>query len=329
MPHILQALRHPFNTRRVNQLVASGGGLVLDSAYPQWTIPSLKAAHVVAVSRYLAPDRNGQRNPKCISPSELALYLGNGIRVCFNWESTGHTWRGGYNAGLTEGQEARLQMRRLGLPDSVIVTHSIDEPVAYSEVPKAFAWMDGVDHGHHTGEHQGCYATFPVLDALHRGGYTYLWQTNARKWTGNNLDYPYATMYQHGQSGVSGIPAGTYDWNSVRVGVTDFGQYPPPSKPPPPPPPPVEPIIEEAEDMALVRGDAPPGQGNDTFPFVGNSAAVWRHVWTSDGPAIAHVADRAWALSQTVTVVSQSQIDRCVKLEQDAYTALVSAGKVG
>ena len=323
---------HPFNQRRIANATAAGSLLVLDSAYPQWTISSLKAAHVVAVSRYLAPDKNGQRNPKCIGPSELKLYVSNGIAVCFNWESTGKTWRGGHAAGVSEGKQARAQMRRLGVPDATVVTHSIDEAVAYSQVPTAVEWMAGVNDGHNVGRKQGCYATYPVLDALHKAGHVFLWQTNARAWTGNRPDYPHATMYQHGQSGVAGIPVGSYDWNTIPAGVVDFGQYPAPVKPPPPPPdnPPVVVPVEE-DEMALVQGDAEHGRGQQGFPFAGNGDAVWQLVYiVGRGGVAAYLGgeNRAWIQAVGPRRIPQAQVDALVKITEEQFASYAKAGQV-
>lgn len=215
---------------------------VLDAAYPAWTPDSLKAAGIPAICRYLS----WLPNSKVITPQEYGGYLAAGIAVTLNWESTGKSWRAGYEQGHSEGAEARRQARALGHPDDRPVIQSIDENVDPALLPLAVAYQQGFNDGGGCGP-QGAYSTALVLNELAgRGLISVGWQTNARGWYGNQDDSPHASLIQRTSKSHPSFPSNSYDESDIVGG--DWGQHPatpetPSVEPPPavhtPPPKPV------------------------------------------------------------------------------------------
>jgi hypothetical protein len=72
---------------------------------------ALRQAGITSVCRYLG------YGGKVIDKAEYDALHAAGISVMLNWETTGKSWREGYNTGVNEGREARRQARALGHPD--------------------------------------------------------------------------------------------------------------------------------------------------------------------------------------------------------------------
>lgn len=207
----------------------------LDSAYPTWTVDELRAAGIVAVGRYVAFKPNG----KVITHDEYVRYLSVGIAVFLVWESSGHSFTGGYAVGYAEGVEARKQARALGHPDERPVFAAYDTGTV--DLNAASAYMHGFNDGGGCGP-QGVYADVVVGEHLLGLGLCRMfWETNARGWPGDSIDDPRAVMVQRYAHVVAGV-AGSYDVNDVFA--TDFGQHPRPTSTPVPLPTPAAPPVQ-------------------------------------------------------------------------------------
>lgn len=200
---------------------------VLDAAYPRWSPDALKANGILGVCRYVGHDYWS----KAIKKPEYDALLAADIPVMLNFESTGTSWRGGFDAGFSEGGYGRSYARSLGHPDSRPVVYSADEGVPFSMLEVAGEYMRGVNAGDGTGTPQGFYGTAMAIDYLwDRGLISVAWQTNARGWEGNRPDSIHASILQRTSKSYGAFPANSYDENDVAK--SDWGQHPAPTDAP-------------------------------------------------------------------------------------------------
>lgn len=231
----------------------------LDSAFPRWTIAELKAAGIVAVFRYLAFKPNG----KVIEKPEYDGYIANGIAVGLVWESSGHSFTGGYAVGYVEGAEARKQARLLGHPDDRPLYTAYDVGALPSQV--IMDYQRGFNDGAGPSGAQGVYGDVAIGHALlDAGRCSVFWQTNARGWPGDRVDSPRAVMIQRYAQVVPGV-TGSYDVDDVFA--ADFGQHPRPvvapvPKPSPPTQHPTISIGDPHVHTTLISGIHLDGDGN-------------------------------------------------------------------
>lgn len=197
---------------------------VLDAAYPRWTPDALKANGIVGVCRYVGHDYWS----KAIKKDEYDATIAAGIPIMLNFESTGRSWRDGFNRGVSDGQAARAYARGLGHPDSRPIVYSADEGVPFSLLDTCGEYMHGVNVGDGTGIAQGFYGTAMAIDYLwDRGLISVAWQTNARGWEGNRPDSVHASIFQRTSHSFGAFPSSSYDENDVAK--ADWGQHPAPT----------------------------------------------------------------------------------------------------
>ena len=202
---------------------------VLDYSWWRPMVADLKAAGIVAVSRYVAWEPNG----KVITLDEYNALRAAGIGVILNWESTGTSYTGGYVQGTKDGAEARRQARALGHPDTRPIYASTDSGIEPQQA--LYDYQRGFNDGGGCGV-QGFYGDAACADALFvRGLINWFWEANARGWPGSAVDDPRAVIIQRTTHSHPNLPANQYD-ESDRMQL-DYGQVPAPPSPPPPVPP--------------------------------------------------------------------------------------------
>lgn len=191
----------------------------VDFSWSRPTVAQLHAAGKKFACRYLN-DPGG----KGLTRGELASYTLQRFPVVLNFESSGHTWRGGYAAGVRDGREAVSLRAALGLSDPVYF--SVDEDPTAAGSPglgTAEAYFRGVESvlGH---AGTGDYGSYALVQHLASAGVCALhWQTYA--WSGRNLS-PHANLYQwwNGRD----IAGSSVDFTRA---LTDyFGQHPAPAQ---------------------------------------------------------------------------------------------------
>lgn len=213
-------------------------GLVLDAAYPRWSITQLKAWHasgrLAGVIRYVGSSSNS----KNIQPREFDELVVARIPVGLVFESTGTDYTAGANAGAQDGTTARKAAHVCGFPDSRPIYSTVDR--GDHADPRLIAYQSAYNatcgQRHYR---EGFYGDRELGDELFGAGLLgWYWQTNARAWPGDALDDPRAAIIQRTSKRFPELAAGAYDESDVFA--TDWGQYPAPvpTKPVPPASPP-------------------------------------------------------------------------------------------
>lgn len=132
--------------------------------------------------RYIVPSIPG----KLIGLGEIEAAHRNDVDVLFVYETSGTTWRGGYDAGYVDAVTARRELQRLGAPHSVACYHAIDEQVWDTSIATAMKWLTGIRDGMKP-YRAGIYAQFSVVRAAHHAlPDVFRWQTQA--WSDNQVD---------------------------------------------------------------------------------------------------------------------------------------------
>ena len=243
---------------------------VLDFSWWRPAIADLKAAGIVAVSRYLAWYPPGSPGKVILKPEYDALRAA-GIEVVLNWESTGTSYTGGYAQGVKDGAEARRQARALGHPDTRPIIQSVDTGIQPSQV--LYDYQRGFNDGGGVGI-QGFYGDAACADALFaRALISVFWQANARGWPGSSVDDPRAALIQRTSKSHANLPANQYDESDRKQ--LDFAQAPAPAQAPAAPvtPPAVVSFLQAVALFlaALVKRAARSG---DTSALVGSINAL-------------------------------------------------------
>jgi Domain of unknown function (DUF1906) len=213
-------------------------GLVLDAAYPRWSIGQLKSWHesgrLAGVIRYVGSSHSS----KNIQPREFDELVAGGIPLGLVFESTGTDYTAGAAAGGPDGTTARVAAHACGFPDSRPIYSTVDRGdhanPALIDYQRAYNVTCGQRH-----YLEGFYGDRELGGELFGAGLLgWYWQTNARGWPGDALDDPRAAIIQRTSKRFPELASGAYDESDVFA--TDWGQYPAPvpSKPVPPASPP-------------------------------------------------------------------------------------------
>lgn len=213
-------------------------GLVLDAAFPRWSIGQLQSWHasgrLAGVIRYVG----SAASSKNITPHEFDELVMAKVPVGLVFESTGTDYTEGASAGSRDGTTARTAAHAIGFPDSRPIYSTVDRGDRADPrlIDYQRAYNVACGHRHWL---EGFYGDRELGDELFGSGLLgWYWQTNARGWPGDALDDPRAAIIQRTSKRFPELPAGAYDESDVFA--TDWGQYPAPvpTKPVPPASPP-------------------------------------------------------------------------------------------
>lgn len=204
-------------------------GLVLDAAYPRWSIEQLKAWHaagrIEGVIRYVGKTSNS----KNITAHEYGELDDAGIPRALVYESSGADYVGGAPAGSYAGAVAREAAMVAGHPNTRPIFTTVDRGDHASPLLIAYQGAFNV-HGS-----RAMYGDVELGESLFGAGLlTWFWQTNARAWPGDAHDDPRAALIQRTSKSFPELPAGSYDESNVFA--TDWGQWPIATPAPTPPP---------------------------------------------------------------------------------------------
>ncbi len=180
-------------------------------------IADLKSAGVTFVCRYLS-EVNAATEVKLLTPAEAKLLGDNGIAIVSNYEWTGTTPLGGFNAGVFDAQIARDQHAACGGPADRPIYFSVDFGTTPAQMPAIIDYFKGVASViglHRTGAYGGYYAIKGLFDA---GVITWGWQTYA--WSAGLWD-----ARAHIQQYSNGIDMAGHSVDYDRAMKPDFGQW--------------------------------------------------------------------------------------------------------
>lgn len=180
---------------------------------------ALKAADVVAVSRYLSyPSTLG----KVIGYDEYLELTNAGLQVVLNWEWVARDWAGGGMIGAQHASEAVRQARLLGYPQGDCVIGSCDYDVqnVAEIVAYASAFRDVV---HGAGYTVGVYGPTNVIDWCAANGFDVFWQSMSTGFTaGRNATLnPHTDWWQQGSITIAGQQC---DKNTIIRSISSGGQ---------------------------------------------------------------------------------------------------------
>lgn len=226
----------------------------LDYAGGRISGASLKANGISFVCRYLTDGGSGLPG-KQLLPDEFADLIANGIAVVFNWETTSNFMLGGYNAGVSDAQNALNYIRSLpGAPQDPVVYFSCDFDEAPSQDAAVQAYLQGAASVLGGMDHVGIYGAFYVCTRAQAAvGVKYIWQTEA--WSGGNITSAVNIMQRNGL-GYQTIDGVQCDINEAHT--DDFGQFSPgapvtaPSDPTPAPAGPNYAVDKPADEASQV-----------------------------------------------------------------------------
>lgn len=186
------------------------------------TAPSIAAMKehdpvVAFVCRYLS-EVNDETKIKLLTAAEAKADSAAGIAIVSNYEWTGTTALGGYNAGVYDARIAAQQHTACGGPADRPIYFSIDWDAQPGQMPVIIDYFHGVASIVSL-DRTGAYGSYEVIKALlNAGAIKWAWQTYA--WSGGQWD-PRAHIRQY-QNGV------TFGWREVDYDESmqaDFGQW--------------------------------------------------------------------------------------------------------
>lgn len=144
----------------------------VDYAFEKPPVAALKAAGISFVSRYLSTDP-----AKNLTASEASGLHAAGFSIVINWETTGSTFTGGYQAGLADAQAARKAATAVGVPGTVPIYYSVDSGT--TDVATVLDYLHGLSDAEGSKSLVGVYGDYIVVLAAVGAGFTFLWQTYA------------------------------------------------------------------------------------------------------------------------------------------------------
>lgn len=181
------------------------------------SIAAMKAASVAFVCRYLS-EVNDLTKVKLLSAAEAKADSAAGIAIVSNYEWTGTTALGGFNAGVFDAKIAAQQHTACGGPANRPIYFSIDWDAQPGQMSVIIDYFHGVASIISL-DRTGAYGSYEVIKALlNAGAIKWGWQTYA--WSGGQwLSGIHIRQYQNGI---------TLDGHSVDYDESmqaDFGQW--------------------------------------------------------------------------------------------------------
>lgn len=128
----------------------------------------------------------------------------------------------GHAAAVSRAQQAVADLVELGMPDAV-AWWTADRDIVLSNLGRALDYAAGWSEVLGVGR-RGCYGDRDLLDALFEHGLCdYYWQAGATSWSGGQISAHAHIIQTTKRATVGGVQC---DVNTVRPGVTDYGQWP-------------------------------------------------------------------------------------------------------
>lgn len=193
-----------------------------DYAWQSPNLPALKAAGISFVSRYLSTDAS-----KNLSVAEAAALHAAGFSIVVNWETTGTTFTGGYQAGLADAHAARAQADALGVPAGVPIYYSVDSQT--TDITTVLDYLHGLADAAGSKSLVGVYGDYLVCHAAAGAGFVFLWQTYA--WSGGEWESAACLRQTHNGQSLGGA---TVDLDEATQ--ANYGQWGPSAGSTPAPP---------------------------------------------------------------------------------------------
>lgn len=184
---------------------------------------ALKANGVAFVCRYLAPN-DSANSWKLLTWNEAQGLLAGGEHIVSNYESSGSTFVGGYNAGVYDARIADAWHKACGGPSNAPIYFSIDQQTSGASVARYFqgiASVIGVARTAAYGSYAVCkYLIDNGLVGKCRDGsnHFYAWQTYA--WSGELYDERCALSQDSNNRTVAGASV-----DIDHAHTTDYGQW--------------------------------------------------------------------------------------------------------
>lgn len=144
------------------------------------TPDEIRAQGADGVLCYLSPT-DGQPGSKDATPDQVKAYRDAGLIVGLNWESTGTTPLGGYQAGVADATQALALARERGYPTGCAIYFSCDWDVQQAQLAAIFDYFDGARSVlDPAGYLTGIYGGYSPVDTTVGGGHAHSgWQTEA------------------------------------------------------------------------------------------------------------------------------------------------------
>lgn len=218
----------------------------LDYAGGRISGAALKNAGYGFVCRYLS-DGGPSLPGKQLLANEVQDLQANGIPIVANWESSGTTAQGGYNAGVQDANNAIQGLKTAyGTDPGCPIYFSLDWDAAPEEQGAINAYFQGVASViglSRTGMYGGYWPLSRCFDA---GVITWGWQTQA--WSGGNVESR-AHILQDNNAGY--VYLGGVQCDLDHALKANFGQWPSSGQvePPAPPTPPAESVQQQILDL--------------------------------------------------------------------------------
>lgn len=171
--------------------------------------------------RYMS-DGGDELPGKLLLPEEVNDLHANGISIVLNWETTGDTARGGFQAGVNDAQGAVATGRAVNSPVGSAVYFSIDwdaSPDDQNAINDYFRGINSVIGVAATGVYGSYYVVQRCLDA---GVVSWAWQTQA--WSGGLRD-PRVNILQNNDA--SYVYVGDVECDLDIALTPNFGQWSP------------------------------------------------------------------------------------------------------
>ena len=195
---------------------------VVDFAFSRPAPAAIAGAGYVGVIRYLSADP-----AKAIDQAEAAGYLAAGLSIALVYEDGATDANGGAAVGAAKAAIAGPELDALGVPAGRPVYFAVDEELAASLYPSAFACVE--TFARTLGRPPAVYGPRPLLAYAAARGARYLWETGASSWN-TGAEPPDVQLHQLATQVV--IDGATVDVDVASA--ADWGQWPIPSPPPPP-----------------------------------------------------------------------------------------------
>lgn len=277
-----------------------------DYAWQTPNLPAFKAAGISFVCRYLSTDPS-----KNLTVAEAAALHAAGFSIVVNWETTGTTFTGGYQAGLADAHAARAQANALGVPASVPIYYSVDSQT--TALTTVLDYLHGCADADGGKSRVGVYGDYLVVQAAGNAGFTFLWQTYA--WSNGEWDSRAVLRQTHNDQALGGA---TVDLDEATVAA--YGQWGPSAgttpTPTPTPASTARPSVSEGASGAwvtmcqrslMLAGDHPQGVDGNFGPHTLTAVQAFQHAYGLLVDGI--VGNHTWAALEARTVAVQGRLN--------------------